>query len=146
MTLVKELIRREVVLTNLAKNRTTETDIRAWLTANGFEWKTGQIFDVELHAIQRPGWLQIFRFRVQVEVNGQQREYFGVVRDDERLRGADKTQVWLFDSEALQEAELAELSEGLIVQGDRSGGYLFFIFLVGVLLLACTAAMFKLLS
>ena len=134
------------MLTNLAKNRTTETDIRAWLTANGFEWKTGHIFDVELRAIQRPGWLQIFRFRVQVEVNGQQREYFGVVRDDERLRGADKTQVRLFDSEALQEAELAELSEGLIVQGDRSGGYLFFIFLVGVLLLACTAAMFKLLS
>lgn len=140
------ILEREAVLTNLAKNRTTEMDIRAWLTANGFEGKLAQILDVELHAVQRPGWLQIFSFRVQVAVKGQQREYFGVVRDDERLRGSDKTQVQLFDSEQLQVAELAELSDGLIVQGDRSGGYLIFLFLVGVLLLVCTAAMFKLLS
>ena len=137
---------REAVLTDLAKNRTTEADIRAWLNANGFEGKSAEILDVELHAVQRPGWLQIFRFRLQVGVDGKQREYFGAVRDDERLRGTNKTRVQLFDSEPLQAAELAELSEGLIIQGDRSGGYLIFLFLVGVLLLVCTAAMFKLLS
>ena len=130
------------MLENLAKNRTTEKDIRAWLNANGFEGKATEVFDVELHAVKRPGWLQIFRFRVRTSMG----EHFGVVRDDERLRGKDKTQIELFDSAASQADRLAELSEELIVQGTRSGGYLAFLFLFGILLLACTAAVFKFLS
>jgi len=73
-------------------------------------------------------------------------EQFGVVRDDERLRGKEKTQIELFANEASQAAKLAELSEDLIVRGDNSGGYLGFLFLLGILLLACTAALFKLFS
>ncbi len=130
------------MLGDLAKNRTTEKDIRAWLNANGFEGKAAQVTDVELHAVRRPGWLQIFRFRVTTEAG----ELFGVVRDDERLRGKEKTQIELFESEDSQETKLAELSEDLIVQGNRSGGYLGFIFLLCVLLLACTAAVFKMFS
>ncbi len=127
------------MLRDLAKNRTTEKDIRAWLNANGFEGKAAHVTDVELHAVGRPGWLQIFRFRVSVESG----ERFGVVRDDERLRGKDKTQIELFESEDSQEAKLAELSEDLIVRGGHNGGYLGFLFLLGILLLALTAALFK---
>lgn len=130
------------MLGDFAKNRTTEKDIRAWLNANGFEGRAAEVTDVELHAVMRPGWLQIFRFRLRVGTE----EHFGVVRDDERLRGKDKTQIELFDSAASQEARLAELSEELIVRGVRSGGYLVSLFLFGVLLLACTAAMFKFFS
>jgi hypothetical protein len=75
------------VLGDFAKNRTTEKDIRTWLNANGFEGKSLEVIDVELYAVERPGWLQIFRFRVREGTD----EYFGVVRDDERLRGKDKT-------------------------------------------------------
>ena len=141
----------EPVLSNLAKNRTTEKDIRAWLNANGFDGRLAEITDVELHAVQRPGWLQIFRFHLSVrssDDNDQRnkREYFGVVRDDERIRGKDKTQVQLFDSAELQAAELSVLSEELIVRGDRPGGYLAFLFLFGILLLVCTAVLFQLLQ
>lgn len=132
----------EQVLSNLAKNRTTEKDIRAWLKANGYEATTAKILEVELHAVERPGWLQIFRFRVVMGAA----EHYGVVRDDERLRGKNKTQIELFDSAASQTAKLAELSKELIVQGTRSGGYLAFLFLFGILLLAFTAAMFQLFS
>ncbi len=127
---------------DLAKNRTTEKDIRAWLNANGFDRQAAQVTDVELYAVKRPGWLQIFSFRVRMETG----EQFGVVRDDERLRGKEKTQIELFANEASQAAKLAELSEDLIVRGDNSGGYLGFLFLLGILLLACTAALFKLFS
>lgn len=130
------------MLGGVAKNRTTEKDIRAWLNANGFEGRAVEVVDVELHAVERPGWLQIFRFRVREATD----EHFGVVRDDERLRGKYKTQIELFDNAVSQSAKLAELSDNLIVQGTRSGGYLAFLFLFGILLLACAAAMFQFLS
>ena len=140
------------MLTDFAKNRTTEKDVRAWLAVNGFDAQSAEILDVELHAVQRPGWLQIFRFRLRVKSSdkksdgsrNEKREYFGVVRDDERLRGKDKTQIQLLDSAEQQAVVLAELSEELIVRGERSGGYLIFLFLFGILLLVCTAVMFQL--
>ena len=130
----------------LAKNRTTEKDIRAWLTANGFEGKKAEITGVELYAVGRPGWLQIFSFNVCVRNGDQRHEHFGVVRDDERLRGKDKTQIELFEDAAGQQAKLAELSQELIVRGGQSGGALAFVFLFGILLLACAVAVLKFFS
>jgi hypothetical protein len=45
-------------------NRVTEKDIRNWLDENGFFGNSAQLHDLELHALKRPGWLQVFRFDV----------------------------------------------------------------------------------
>ena len=129
------ILEREAVLTNLAKNRTTEMDIRAWLTANGFEGKLAQILDVELHAVQRPGWLQIFRFEAQVLTNTEdnpiRQHFFGVVRDDERERSLEKrTIVMLFDDVEARQEKLDELSEGLLRLGADNSGSLFWLAVV----------------
>ncbi len=134
------------MLKNLAKNRTTEKDIRQWLTANGYREAIATLTEVELHAVQRPGWLQIFRFRVSVNCGDSVDECFGVVRDDERLRGESKTQIELFDSENLQQARLAVLSEELIVGGNRGSGGLIMLVLFAVLFLMCVAVILNLLD
>ena len=78
-------------------NRVTEKDIRDWLDANGFVGTTARINDLELYAIERPGWVQVFEFQARLKAAGQDRgfeaevepgwiERFGVVLDDERKR------------------------------------------------------------
>ena len=95
-------------------NRSTEKDVRDWLDNNGFAGKTVKLNELELHAIQRPGWIQVFKFGLRVkclplinqgndpEANDRSSwlEMFGVVLDDERERDSHlKTQVWLFEDE-----------------------------------------------
>ena len=49
-------------------NRVTEKDIRDWLDANGFVGRTAKINDLELHAIERPGWVQVFEFQMRSKI------------------------------------------------------------------------------
>ena len=43
-------------------NKSAEKDIRDWLAENGYLGKSAKFGEIELHAIKRPGWRQIFRF------------------------------------------------------------------------------------
>lgn len=53
----------------LIDNRVTEYDIRDWLNRNGFAGSTSRFEELELHALMRPGWLQVFRFSVWVRAS-----------------------------------------------------------------------------
>ena len=66
-------------------NKFTEKDIRQWLSEHGYYGNSAKFVELDLHAIQRPGWLQVFRFQVEAKAaNGGWETYFGAVRDDER--------------------------------------------------------------
>ena len=107
-------------------NRTTESDVRTWLNKNGFVGKSAKFNELELHAIQRPGWVQVFKFCARVKCRpldneGREaessdqlgwQEVFGVAFDDERERKRDKkTQVWLFKEPAEQKEKLDQVFE-----------------------------------
>lgn len=116
-------------------NRVTEKDIRDWLDQNGFVGRSAKIEDLEIHAIKRPGWLQIFRFEAQVLTNTEdnpiRQHFFGVVRDDERERSLEKrTIVMLFDDVEARQEKLDELSEGLLRLGADNSGSLFWLAVV----------------
>ncbi len=99
------------------QNRTTERDLRDWLSGHGYYGSSAQFDEIELHAIQRPGWLQVFRFSVSAKTEQDQwHELFGVVRDDERYRRLD---VEIFQLEADRDEILTEWSTGLIVRRRR---------------------------
>ena len=112
-------------------NRVTELEIRHWLNASGDAGSAARFIELELHAIERPGWLQIYRFEVQVRTsieshsgnisNWQTR--WGVVRDDERCSSqADRLQISIYSDRAAQASKLAELSAGLITcRAGQSG-------------------------
>ena len=73
-----------------------------------------------MHAIQRPGWLQVFRFSCEVKssTNDEWREVFGVLRDDQRY---DRTEIMIFDSADKRQTTLDDWSRGLIVRrADRT--------------------------
>ncbi|EMI57307.1 hypothetical protein [Rhodopirellula sallentina] len=50
-------------------DREMEMSIRSHLTQNGYFGHTAKFEAVRLVAVQRPGWLQIFRFEVTARVN-----------------------------------------------------------------------------
>lgn len=139
------------MLGELAKNRTTEKDIRNWLNANGFHGNSAVITDVELHAVQRPGWLQVFRFQAKVKSRDENlpepwRNIHGVVRDDERLRGGAQTEVKIFDDEESQQLQLKNWSVDLIECQKPSGQQLAFLISAGVILLCLAIGVAKLLE
>lgn len=82
--------------TDWCGDRDMEIAIRKHLTANGFFGGTAKLRNVRLVAVQRPGWLQVFRFEAQVRVRpaddyddtaDPEAEYqllYGLVRDDIR--------------------------------------------------------------
>lgn len=93
-------------------NKSAEKDIRDWLTRNGYQGNSARFNEIELHAIKRPGWLQIFRFDFSVltaEDEGVQ--LFGAMRTDERY---GKPQIAVNPDVNLRDAQLAEWSMGLI--------------------------------
>lgn len=92
-------------------NRVTEQDVRNYLTELGFHGNSAKFDELELVAIEPPGWLQIFRFTVHVSRDEQRRECFhGLVRDDER----HGLQVRLYSDETERAEQQAVWSEGLI--------------------------------
>jgi len=100
-----------------------ELTIRQHLTENGFYGGTAKLRNVRLVAVQRPGWLQVFRFDATVRVRPAEeeegvadpapeyREVFGLVRDDIRHK---INSVQFFEEERERRELFARWSEGLI--------------------------------
>ena len=118
------------------KNRVTEKDIRIWLDRNGFFGRSAEISDLELHAIKRPGWRQVFRFTVKAKPNldtdqtpvGSAEEsagdrtqessrtvLYGIVLDDQRKRTeAEQTKVFAFATIAERDQLLEDMSVDML--------------------------------
>lgn len=95
------------------RNRLTEQDIREHLDANGFCGASAQLRDVELVAIERPGWVQIYRFEVDATDSEEtRRRFFGVLKDDQRSAAYPK--ISLFDTEEQRRPLLQQYSHGLL--------------------------------
>ena len=100
-----------------------EVTIRKHLTVNGFFGGTAKLRNVRLVAVQRPGWLQVFRFdatvRVRPEIDEEvgkdpepeYREVFGLVKDDIRHK---VNTVRFFEQEQERIELFARWSEDLI--------------------------------
>jgi hypothetical protein len=72
---------------------------------------------VELHAIKAPGWLQIFRFQLEVKSRlGQNVLFYGALRSDERY---GESKILVFDTAGERDQQLTEWSAGLIVRRTR---------------------------
>ncbi|MDG2468092.1 MAG: hypothetical protein P8M80_02330 [Pirellulaceae bacterium] len=127
----------------LIANKFTEKDIRQWLSEHGFYGNSAKFVELELHAIQRPGWLQVFRFQVEAKAaNGGWETYFGAVRDDERTH---ETTIKTFRSYGQQQKILAQWSRHLIRRQSsrsdellsmRAAGATVFLFIMLMFLLA----------
>ncbi|TWU02240.1 hypothetical protein [Stieleria varia] len=106
---------------NWCGDRDMELVIRQQITARGFYGKTAQLRQVRLVAVQRPGWIQVFRFeataRVATDDNDgpdttpEYRELLGLVREDMRQ---DSSIVELFENEDDRREQFANWSDGLI--------------------------------
>lgn len=98
-------------------NRVSEKDVRDWLSENGYDGKSAQFMEMELHAIQRPGWLQIFRFEFTGLSTASQRVHlWGAMRSDERY---GRPAIFVYSDESSRDAQLADWSAGLITHRRR---------------------------
>ena len=97
----------------LIGNKVIEKDLRDWLDANGYFGRSAGVEELELVAIRRPGWEQVFRFRVRAKRQDEDvwEDLRGLIRDDERHR----TEFRLADTDEAYDTLFAEWSEGLIV-------------------------------
>lgn len=95
-------------------NKAAEKDIRDWLSQNGFRGKSAKFTELELHAIQRPGWLQIFRFELQAfTADSLQVQLFGAMHADERY---GRPKIVVHEDVTMRDEQLADWSAGLITQ------------------------------
>lgn len=103
-------------------DREMELAIRQHLSRNGYFGGTAKFRSVRLVAVQRPGWLQVYRFeataRIVAEADEHQpdpppvyHELFGLVRDDIRHKISD---VRVFQREEDRRCLFARWSDGLI--------------------------------
>ena len=133
----------------LISNRVTEKDIRDWLDAQDFNGAMARFSELELHAIRRPGWEQVFRFTVSVRQSEMTERctLFGVLRDDERKTNtSNQLQIVVFQSQPDQQKLLNEWSEGMyICQTGQNGNFLWIAF-VFVLFLVVAIAVGNLLN
>lgn len=99
-----------------------EVAIRRHLTENGYFGGTAKFRGVRLVAVQRPGWLQVYRFEVTARVVTRvdddrpdppavYHDLYGLVRDDIRHK---INSVRVFNSEAERRALFTRWSDGLI--------------------------------
>ena len=97
----------------LIGNKVIEKDLRGYLTEQGYCGETAQFASLELAAIQRPGWLQVFTFEVRVKEihTSDWKELLGVCRDDERF---DQFDVVLNEDHSVRDAKFNEWSADLI--------------------------------
>ena len=106
----------------LIGNRFLEHDLRAWLDGEGYYGRSAEVEELELAAVQRPGWVQVFRFRLRAKHrgSGEWDELRGLARDDERVKKkADRTAYRLTPTDAAHDAAFAEWSDGLITLRKR---------------------------
>ena len=98
-------------------NKVTEAEIRRWLIEQGYGARAAHFDEVELVAIERPGWVQVFRFQLTARTPDDRRvPLYGAVRDDGRQGATFRVS----ESAAERDAWLAEWSAGLIAPGARA--------------------------
>lgn len=106
-----------------------ENSIRKHLTQNGYFGSSAKFQAVRLVAVQRPGWLQLYRFEVTARVDPQvpddspvpeaeYRQLFGLVREDYRH---DRSNVRVFTDEHERLALFRQWSDGLICLRGAKG-------------------------
>ena len=98
----------------MIKNRATEADIKNWLDLNGWYGSSATFQEIELHAIKRPGWLQVFRFQCQAKSRSDQQwaQLWGAVKDDEtQLREESKIIVVAYADPGEQQEQLTKWAE-----------------------------------
>ena len=72
----------------LIGNKVTEAEIRRWLVDQKYGARSATFDEVELVAIQRPGWVQVFRFQLTAKTpDGRKVPLYGALRDDGRVGG-----------------------------------------------------------
>jgi hypothetical protein len=107
---------------NWSGDRDMELSIRKHLTDSGYFGRTAKVQRLRLVAVQRPGWLQIFRFEARVRVASDvsedqpdpeaiYRTLFGLVRDDIRHKISD---IRVFEDEHDRSDLFVQWSDGLI--------------------------------
>lgn len=98
--------------------RLTEA-IRAELRRGGYAVNAAQIREVRLTAIERPGWVQVYRFAVETTTNPENPHkkepvlLLGLSRDDGRK---SRIEVLLTPDQAAWRERLDAWSDGLIVR------------------------------
>ena len=107
----------------LIGNRFIEHDLRSWLDGRGYYGRSAEVRELELAAVRRPGWVQVFRFRARAknQTTGEWETLTGLIRDDERVKKkADRTEIRLSADDADHAAAFAAWSDGLLTLRDRS--------------------------
>ena len=95
-------------------NKSAEKDIRDWLLKNGYHEKSARFAEIELHAIKRPGWLQVFRFELTtLTADRESVQLFGAMYSDERY---GEPKITVHEAIAERDSQLLAWSEGLITQ------------------------------
>ena len=101
-------------------NKTAEKDIRDYLSEHGYFGNSARFSELEIHAIGRPGWLQVFRFGVEAKTEDDQwLTLFGAMKDDERFK---LHEIELFDNINRRDHLLKQWSEGLMQPRFKSEG------------------------
>lgn len=89
-----------------------EREIRQWLAKEGCDLKNTVIADIQLRAIERPGWVQVYSFLVTQAVdNASDVIRYGVLRSDERF---GKSAIRVFSDSVERNRQLSIWSENLI--------------------------------
>jgi|GEM_PF-779552 len=123
---------------NLIRNGVTEKDLRNYLSANGYAGRSARVMRLELTAVERPGWVQVFDFHVYAkEQSGGWRELHGVIRADER---SNQFEVSYYDGASRSDV-VRSATRGLITgeRGPRHWSYWPLMTLAGLMLGAAIA-------
>ncbi|MDQ3330046.1 MAG: hypothetical protein M3552_05255 [Planctomycetota bacterium] len=127
----------------LIGNKVAEKDLRGWLQAHGYFGRSAKVFELELVALRRPGWEQVFQFRVRAKRQDESDwdELRGLFRDDERKR---RFEARLTTSDEDHAVAFAEWTDGMILPQRRTRGTveLSLIFLAVVILATVVAVVF----
>ena len=95
----------------LIQNGVTEKDLRDYLTANGYYGRSASILGLDLKALERPGWVQVFEFHVHAKNRkGSWEQLGGVIRADER---SDLFEVTYYDNSSRSNVA-REATDGMI--------------------------------
>jgi hypothetical protein len=146
------------------RNRVTEKDLRVWLDHEGWFGRSAKIDSLELYAIKRPGWEQVFRFEIEAKKKPLEAESlspgdqplppetgehdqmvrrWGAIHDDERTK-ANRPSIWIYEKENELLSKLEKLSEEMIVlrQGQTSAALLPLMAVVVLVILFASFAKF----
>ncbi len=106
------------ILKKLIGNKVTEKEIRDWVGKHRADIQSIKFFELELHAIQRPGWLQVYRFHIHVKKTEEEQwsHLFGVVRSDERY---NRFEIEFFENSNLRDYLMNQWSESMIKRRRR---------------------------